>query len=149
MADGLILRDVHRPPAPSLWPLAPGWWMVLAAVIILVAAVVWFHRARARRREIALALFDAELADASSPTTRLARSSELLRRASRRVRADADRLEGDDWLRLLETPKLRFVDGPGRLLLDGAFRPSVDARSADAAVDLARARFVELMGRRA
>ncbi|WP_425456083.1 DUF4381 family protein [Cognatilysobacter terrigena] len=149
MADALLLRDVHRPPAPSLWPPAPGWW-VLAAVFVLVVVLVLAYRRRcAGRRANALALFDAELAHADTPTARLARSSELLRRAARRRRIDADRLDGDDWLRLLDTPTLRFVEGPGRLMLDGAFRPAVDARAADAAVHLARERFVQLMTGRA
>lgn len=148
MADALLLRDVHRPPAPSLWPPASGWWLVLIALMIIVAGVLLWRRRRMQRRANALALFDGELATVDTPTARLARSSELLRRAARRVRADADRVEGDDWLRLLDTPKLRFVDGPGRLMLDGAFRPTVDRRDADVAVDLARERFVELMERR-
>lgn len=149
MADALLLRDVHRTPEPSWWPPAPGWWMVLMVAVVAAIVAAWWHHRRVRRRAIAVALFDAELADATSPMARLARSSELLRRAARRLRADADRLDGDEWLRLLDTPALHFVDGPGRLLLDGAYRPSIDARAADAAVDLARQRFAQLMERRA
>ncbi|MGY4516992.1 DUF4381 family protein [Lysobacter sp. HA18] len=149
MADGLLLRDVHRPPAPPLWPPAPGWWLLLLAVIAIVAIVMFVRGHLARRRALITALFDDDIATADTTTARLARSSELLRRAARRVRGDADRLDGDDWLRFLETRDLHFVDGPGRLLLDGAFRPKVDERAADEAVRLARERFVQLMGRRA
>ena len=147
MADGLLLRDVHRPPAPPLWPPAPGWWLVLAGIVLIAAAVLWVRRRRRARRAAATALFDADVMAATSPTARLARSSELLRRAARRVQPDADRLDGEAWLRVLDTPSLRFLEGPGRLLLDGGFRPDVDARLADEAVDLARARFVQLMER--
>jgi hypothetical protein len=148
MHDGLVLLDVHRPPAPSLWPPAPGWWM-LVALLLVVATVGWRLRTRQRRRrDAALAMFDAAIAGAGTPARELAAASELLRRAARAVRADADRLDGDDWLAFLDTSRTRFVDGPGRLLLDGAFRPSMDRADADSALRLARARFVELMVRR-
>jgi hypothetical protein len=148
MQDGLVLRDVHRPPAPSIWPPAPGWWIVIAVVLAAVLAGLWVRTRRARRRNVAIAMFDAETAAAETPTARLARASELLRRAARTARADADRIDGDAWLAFLDTPRTRFVEGPGRLLLDGAFRPAIDAREADDALGLARARFVDLLERR-
>ena len=148
MQDGLVLRDVHRPPAPSLWPPAPGWWL-LGIALVVIAGGWWLLRGRRmRRRNAALAMFDAAVGTDAAPATRLASASELLRRAARSVRADADRLEGDAWLAFLDTPRTRFNDGPGRLLLDGAYRPDVDASDAEAALRLARTRFVELMGRR-
>ncbi|WP_133479635.1 DUF4381 family protein [Cognatilysobacter segetis] len=148
MQDGLVLRDVHRPPAPSLWPPAPGWWL-LAAALVAIAAIAWYFRSRrGRRRRQAIALFDAGLAGAANAPARLAAASELLRRAARRRRADADRLDGEAWLDFLDTPRQRFVEGPGRLLLEGPFRPDVPEDEADAALHLARARFVDLMERR-
>ncbi|GAB6195571.1 DUF4381 family protein [Lysobacter xanthus] len=149
MQDGLILRDLHRPPAPPFWPPAPGWWMLATAIALaaLVALVVRRRRARARARWSAA--FDASLAHAAMPTARLAVASELLRRAARTVRVDADRLDGEPWLAFLDTPATRFLEGPGRLLLDGPFRADVDAAQAGVAVELARRRFVSLMtGRR-
>lgn len=148
MQDGLVLRDVHRPPAPPFWPPAPGWWLLFAAIALVAGIALFVRRRRARRIARALARFDAAMADVSSPAARLAHASELLRRAARGVRADADRLEGEAWLALLDTSATRFSDGVGRLLLDGPFRADVDAREADAAVAIARARFVTLMTRR-
>ena len=29
------LRDIHLPEAGSIWPLAPGWWLLAAAVVAL------------------------------------------------------------------------------------------------------------------
>ena len=148
MPGALVLRDVHRPPSPPLWPLAPGWWLLIVAVLVIAAALTWWRVHRRRRRGSALAMFDNALDADATPVQRLAQASELLRRAARRVRADADRLDGGVWLAFLDTPRTRFVDGPGRLLLEGPFRPGVDARDADAALHLARLRFVELMERR-
>ena len=148
MQDGLILRDVHRPPAPSPWPPAPGWWAVGLVLLALVAGTAFVRGRRRRRRAAAVAMFDRKLGDASTPSARLAAASEMLRRAARAQRADADRLQGDAWLGFLDTSRTRFTDGPGRLLLEGPFRADVPDDESDAAVRLARARFIELMERR-
>lgn len=146
--SGLVLRDVHVPPAPPLWPPAPGWWIVAGVLAALALAWLVVRHGRSRRRQRALAWFDAEVANATSPAQRLAIASELLRRAARRVRRDADRLDGEDWLAFLDTGDGAFLRGPGRLLLDGPFRPDVHAAQADAALALARARFASLQGAR-
>ena len=148
MQDGLVLRDVHRPPSPPWWPPAPGWWWLAAAIVLIVAGVLLWRLHRARRRARSIALFDSAIAAATDGPGRVAKASELLRRAARRVREDADRLDGEAWLEFLDTPRTRFVDGPGRLIVDGAFRRDVAPDAANAAVDLARARFVALMERR-
>ena len=41
------LRDIHMPEPISLWPLAPGWWLVALAV---VAAALIFQFVRRRLR---------------------------------------------------------------------------------------------------
>lgn len=147
MSGGLVLRDVQVPPAPPWWPPAPGWWVL--AALVLAAALAWlvFGRSRARRRARAGRWFDAQIAQASTSVERLALASELLRRAARGMRADADRLQGEDWLAFLDTGDGAFVNGDGRLLLDGPFRASVDAERADAALALARTRFASLRER--
>jgi hypothetical protein len=148
MQDALVLRDVHRPPAPPWWPPAPGWWWLAATVVLVVAGVLLWRRHRARRHARTLALFDSTIATADDAPSRLAKASELLRRASRRVHDDADRLDGDAWLEFLDTPRTRFVEGPGRLVVDGAFRRDVADDATQTALDLARERFVMLMERR-
>ena len=54
-ADLSNLRDLVLPPAVSLWPPAPGWWIVaaagLAAAAILSAAAVARYQRNAYRRE--------------------------------------------------------------------------------------------------
>jgi hypothetical protein len=144
--SGLVLRDVHVPPAPPWWPPAPGWWVAVGIMALL--ALAWMLRGRYRmtRRRRAIAWFDARLAEAASPTERLATASELLRRAARGRRAGADRLDGEAWLAFLDEGDGAFRTGPGRLLLDGPFRAAVDAAEADAALALARARFASLRG---
>lgn len=148
MAGGLVLRDIHVPEAPPLWPPAPGWWLLAMGLALLAVAWWWFARRRRRRQAELAQVFERALAGLDSPPARLAAASELLRRAARRVRPDADRLDGQAWLAFLDGPRRDFSTGPGRLLLDGPFRPALDPRDAEAAVALARRRFVDLMGRR-
>jgi hypothetical protein len=147
-AQELLLRDVHVPPAPSLWPPAPGWWLVAGAVALAVAIAWWIRRKRRRRMLAWQKLFD-DACGHAAPAAQVAAISELLRRAARRVDAKADHLQSEDWLRLLDGQKQKgFSEGPGRLLLEGGYRREVPADEFAAARALARARFLELMAGR-
>jgi Flp pilus assembly protein TadB len=141
----LVLRDVHVPPSPSWWPLAPGWWLVLGAVLLLVVGIsAW--RLRRRRRQLAWQRWFDEAGTAQSPAEQVAAMSERLRRAARRLDPSADRLEGEDWLRFLDGKRGHaFSQGPGRLLLDGGYRRDVSSSDLAAASAVARARFLALM----
>ncbi|MEO8366051.1 MAG: DUF4381 domain-containing protein [Pseudoxanthomonas sp.] len=147
-AQELVLRDVHVPPAPSLWPPAPGWWLLAIAVLLLLMVAWVVARWRKRRREAWQKLFDEACAQAA-PAARIAAISELLRRAARRVYKQADRLQGEAWLHLLDGENGDdFSAGPGRLLLEGGYQKEVDANAWEAARDVAHKRFLELMAMR-
>ncbi|BFM11447.1 hypothetical protein R50072_16000 [Simiduia litorea] len=48
----LPLKDFHLPPEPGIWPLAPGWWALLALLLILGATLTWLvrrHQIKAKR----------------------------------------------------------------------------------------------------
>ncbi len=146
----LNLRDIHLPPEPAWWPPAPGWWLLAALLLIgLVLLARWLRRRW--RRHARLASLRAEFDRAAiidDPCARVAAISELLRRAARVHAAHAGLLQGADWLRFLDagnTPA-EFADGPGRVLVDGAFRPRLEAHQADALVLPARRRFLQLLG---
>ena len=149
-AAGLPLRDVHEPLAPPWWPPAPGWWALAAVLALLLAGWALWRWRRARRRRLAARLFDESVAAAANPAGQVAAISALLRRAARRIEPGAATLEGDAWLALLDRdlPGGGFARGPGALLRDGAFRPTVDARALEALRTLARARFIDWMQRR-
>ena len=145
----LPLRDVHLPASPSWWPPAPGWWWLGAAIALVLLAWAGARAWRAWRRRRWLRWFDAGSGQ-GTPPERLAEVSALLRRAARRQQPGAELLQGEAWLRFLDGPRRRdFSAGAGRVLLDGAFRPQLQAEAFDAVRALARARFLELMeGRR-
>ncbi|KRG64677.1 membrane protein [Stenotrophomonas humi] len=146
IAAQLPLRDVHLPPAPGWWPLAPGWWLVIAVVILVVSAITTMYLIRQRRLQRWAQVFDQQLVASDSGPSRLAAASELLRRASRSVDAQAVLLHGEAWLRFLDGRKGdAFSKGEGRVLLEGGFRPQVDAEAVERACGLARTRFLELM----
>ena len=143
----LVLRDIHQPPPPSWWPPAPGWWMLAAALLLAFAAWAWWRRRKKTRRAAIARLFDDAVAAADTPAAKIAAMSEQLRRASRRVDANADRLEGDDWLRFLDRgmPQPVFAAGAGAFLRDGGFRRDVGETEIAGLHAVARDRFLRWM----
>lgn len=148
MIAALVLRDIHTPPAPPWWPPAPGWWMLAAGVLLLTLAAWRWRRHRLRHRRGVERLFDEAMADARSPAERIARMSELLRRAARRRDPRADRLQGEAWRAFLDAgARTPLFDGAlGELLLEGAYRPRADDDAVDRLQAAVRARFLEWMG---
>lgn len=129
------LRDIHLPAPPSVWPPAPGWWLLAVATLVALGFAVrallrWRERAARRRR--LLAEFEALRPvsdDADAVPAYLSALSAFLRRLARAVSADAAVLRGDDWIRFLD----RHGDGFATYadaLTDAAWRPR-------AAVDVA------------
>jgi len=147
MTPDLVLRDVHAAPATSWWPLAPGWWLVLAALVVVIGALAFLaHRKRARHRAI-VGVFDQTLARADTPAAEVAAISELLRRAARRKDPGADRYEGDRWRTHLDAGAREplFEGQAGAVLLEGAFRRDVDPADVADLRDRARRRYLEWM----
>lgn len=143
----LALRDIHQVPAPAWWPPAPGWWVLGIALLLAVSAVLAWRIARARRQRAIARVFDEALAPVTIPAAQVACMSELLRRAARRHRPDADKLAGESWLMFLDAdhPSAPFSRGDGRLLLEGGFRRESDVAQVEALRVLARERFIAWM----
>ena len=47
-ALGEGLRDIRGLDAVPIWPLAPGWWLILAGVVVFVALVLLLRRVPVR-----------------------------------------------------------------------------------------------------
>jgi hypothetical protein len=120
------LRDIAMPEAVSLWPPAPGWWVVLA-LLLLVAFWIWrrYERARAagRYRREALAELEALASGLGRQGGRAAlaeRLPALLKRVALHVepRPEVAALTGAEWLAELDRMYhgAGFASGPGRNL---------------------------------
>ncbi|MGI2261503.1 DUF4381 domain-containing protein [Shewanella sp. GXUN23E] len=40
------LKDIHLPQEIGLWPLAPGYYLLLALIIVILLALFWLYRRR-------------------------------------------------------------------------------------------------------
>jgi len=146
----LKLLDIHQPLPPPWWPPAPGWWLLAAVLLLVIAIAAWLLWRRRQRMHALARLFDDNVRAMATPAAQVAAISELLRRAARRRDPAADTLQGQDWLRFLDAGSKQplFGDDHARLLLDGGFRPSVDAQAVAILLPRARRRFLEWMATR-
>ena len=129
----LPLRDIHLPPEPAWWPPAPGWWLLALALILALVVLAMllrrWQRRRYRREQLDTLcdfVWDSYLSHGSA--SRLAEEcSMLLRRAAiaRFPRQDVASLHGEAWLAFLDQQLggREFVDGPGAVLAEAAWRP--------------------------
>lgn len=98
---GPALRDIHLPTV-AWWPLAPGWWVMLAAVALVLAAIIVGavrHRRRRMLRAALRVLDRLRESQQSNPDAAelVAQASQLLRRVARQVEPAAASADGAAW----------------------------------------------------
>lgn len=124
--EQLPLRDLHLPDPVGWWPLAPGWWMLIALV---ACAMLWLalkgwrryrHNASRRLAIRKLAEIQKEFTAGVDAVTLGRQLSELTRRAmlAYAPRGEVAGLTGDAWLQWLDRglEGKPFSEGPGRTL---------------------------------
>lgn len=99
----LSLQSIQLPEPPSFWPLAWGWWSLIATVCIalMVTITLWkWHKKRMRAKKAALALLNLEK-NTISPSGAM----EIVRQAalSYYPRSRVAHLSGEEWLRFLDS----------------------------------------------
>jgi len=124
--DQLPLRDLHLPEAIGLWPLAPGWWVLIvfavAGLIYLLYKRILRWRWNAARRLALreLARVRREYAQGADAIVLGKELSELVRRSmlAYAPRGDVAGLTGDAWLKWLDRglDDAPFTAGAGRNL---------------------------------
>lgn len=94
------LRDIRLPDPVGWWPLAPGWWMLLAIVCAAIVLAFAWNILRKRRTRY-LALRELDRIDASDPGQFATTISVLLRRVAIRKDRAAGQFKDADWIAFL------------------------------------------------
>lgn len=127
------LKDIHQPPAVSWWPLAPGWYVVLA-ILLLVLGVIgyrYYRKQQQQRRRQRIVQHAEQLLlqyQATQSAASIAQLAVLLRRAAieKFSRDTVASLHGEAWLSFLEAnsndTEHAFTQGSGRLLLSAPYQ---------------------------
>ena len=134
----LDLRDIHLPDAISWWPLAPGWWILLAsaiAIILVFIIAIKVYRSRRLKRDIHTELEGIKNTfQQTQNKSQLAKSlSILLRRTSisyyPETRSNSAGLTGERWLNWLDetthSPQedKKFQSDIGKTLITAPYLP--------------------------
>ena len=124
--EELPLRDLHLPEVSGWWPLAPGWWVVIAIAAGILGWLLWKQfkqwQANAARRNALrqLALIRREFNEGADAAVLGKQLSELLRRGmlAYAPRGEVAGLTGDDWLKWLDQglEERPFTEGAGRVI---------------------------------
>lgn len=104
------LKDIHLPPPVSIWPPAPGWWvlaaLLLVALIVAIGLTLRWWRARAYRRAALLALRELHVQWQQHRDDRQLQSdvNRLLKQVALAAfpRTQVAALYGSDWLQFLD-----------------------------------------------
>jgi hypothetical protein len=122
--EQIPLRDLHLPDPVGWWPLAPGWWVLIALAVAGIVYLLYrqFRRWRHNRlRRIALAELSRVYNNYRQGTDALTLAkdvSELLRRAmlAYSPRSEVAGLTGEQWLAWLDRglDDQPFTTGVGR-----------------------------------
>lgn len=121
MKDNLPeLRDIHLPQdAVSIWPLAYGWWVVLAAIFFIIAGGYLFRLYRIKSKKLyAIKLLDSLKKETSSAI----KMSEILRRICVYKYPEASTLLSKEWIKFLNShSKSPIKDGAANLLINAPY----------------------------
>lgn len=147
--EQIPLRDLHLPEAIGWWPLAPGWWVLIALAVALLFVLLRLYlrtRARGAARRHALRQLDQLTADFEQHRNAVTFSSdvsELLRRTmlAYAPRQEVAGLTGDAWLEWLDRDldQPRFQTAAGKKLLEMPYRRPDESVSAMELVDVVAA----------
>ncbi|WP_119328577.1 DUF4381 domain-containing protein [Cysteiniphilum halobium] len=141
------LKDIHLPPAVSMWPLAIGWYIVAVIVLVMVGFIIWFVAKKIkayRRKQTLLKLFDTTIktVEVEKPQEFISEVSIFLKQVAMQELkiANVHLYFGENWLKFLDE-KLKtedFSKGDGRLLLASYAPKELSANERQALITLTK-----------
>ena len=151
--DEIGIRDLHLPDAIGWWPLAPGWWVLIAVALtglyFLLRRLAGAYAAGAARRHALkqLKAYSAAYLQHGNSVLFGSQLSELVRRTmlAYAPRGEVAGLTGEDWLAWLDRDldRSHFAEGDGRALIEWPYRHPdsiVDKSDVAALLDAVRLR---------
>ena len=124
--EDIPLRDLQLPAVGGWWPLAPGWWVIIAILAVALLLLLrhlyrrWRWQAPRRIALRQLAAIRAEFEHGTDAAILGKSLSELVRRAmlAYSPRNEVAGLTGNDWLAWLDQglDDQPFSSGPGKIL---------------------------------
>ena len=129
--EKLQLQDIHLPESASFWPLALGWWLLIAVVVVLIAWLIVKVLKRIKQRKYRAKIFSKfdvlEKKLKTKPSNAvIAEINTLLRQLAVTYypRNKIASLTGGDWLHFLDQSggTQGFSRGAGRILIEAPYR---------------------------
>ena len=102
--ESLPLRDIHLPLPVGIWPLAPGWWCLIAALIAAIAVILILIQRHRRPSALKQALAEVDRLLGTSEISNVRRNQEIsliLKKLAVTTypREDVAGLSGQDWIK--------------------------------------------------
>jgi hypothetical protein len=101
--ESLPLRDIHLPLPIGIWPLAPGWWCLIAALIAATAVILFLIQRYRRPTALKQALEEVDRLFEISEISHVQRNQEIsliLKKLAVTTypREDVAGLAGEEWI---------------------------------------------------
>lgn len=134
MNPSLQLNDILLPDAIGVWPLAPGWWLLILLVIVTVIAVrllvKWRIKIKHQQQPMKQALQQLQtLANQPMSPALCADINETLKIYCRQRCPQAVSLYGQSWADFLEATPSELNNEQYELLAHGPYRKKVSGNS--------------------
>ncbi len=130
-----LLKDIHNPDQFSIWPLAPGWYilMVMLLIGILLSSIYLLRKylSQLRRHRVRTELTEIMTHFDDDPQQSFIELSQLVRRIvlAHYKREQVASLQGEAWLNFLDDhcESTEFSQGIGRVLITAPYQKRVYA----------------------
>lgn len=134
------IRDIHLPEAISWWPLAIGWWIVIAlvlcALMLLYVYITKLNKPTLKRKAKAkIASIEKKFVETQNPVLCVSEISMFFRQVviTDNNEKNVAGLTGQSWLEWLDKSlkEPEFSQGPGQLLINGPYQQNVNKNDVD------------------